>query len=283
VKGKNLKNVVFSGDSLTAGVGFNQLDLPQMVKDSPYLWTNLVQQSSSKYRNMEQVNISVSGCSNSEIFEDTIKYLAENGNNIDTLFCQWTTMSRYNFNTGFELWSTRVITGGGAANDINLSNNTTWPKSYINDIVNRLRTMKHLHWEILQVVNYSNIIKQLSKKLNINNVFFINGQCPWDENYFIELHNVKPEQYTNFTKKEILNIDARDDQDIFALYKLAHQHYRDAGGICENDWINLYSSLRVLAFDSNFDDYHPGIESNKLYAQLIIDKLKLTKRGTEIA
>lgn len=227
---------------------------------------------------MEQVNISVSGSSNTEIFENTIKYLAENSNNIDTLFCEWTSMSRYNFNAGFELWDTRVISGGGGANnDIHLSNGTTWPKSYIDDIVSRLRVMKHLHWEILQVVNYSNIIKQLSKKLKINNVFFINGLCPWDKNYFIELHNVKPDQYTNFTKKEILNIDARDDQDIFTLYKLAHQHYQDAGGICENDWINLYSSLQVLVVDFNFDGQHPGIESNKLYAQLIIDKLELTK------
>jgi len=277
MKVNNSKKIVFSGCSYTAGTGFNQLEPESMVKDSPYLWTNLLQQSSSKYKNLEQVNISVSGSSNTEIFENTITYLAEYGNKIDTMFCQWTSMPRFNFMAGFELWNTSVSANRNnikdITTDINLNNGTTWSKSYIDDIVNRLKVMKHLHWEILQVVKYSKIIKQLTEKLNINNVFFINGLCPWDKNYFIELQNVKPEQYTNFTKKEILNIDNRDDQDIFKLYKLAHQHYQDAGGINEEEWINLYSSYNSHKVDFNFDNHHPGIESNKLYAQMITDRL----------
>jgi hypothetical protein len=273
MKVNNSKKILFSGCSLTSGAGFNQLDLQSMVKDSPYLWTNIFQQSSTKYKNMEQVNISVNGSSNAEIFESTIKYLAKYGNKIDTMFCQWASMPIFNFNAGFELWETNVRSYY-IPNDINLNNCTTWPKSYIDDIVNRLKVMKHLHWEILEVVNYSKIIKQLTAKLNINNVFFINGACPWDENYFIELQNVNPEQYTNFTKKEILNINNRDDQDIFKLYKLAHQHYQDAGGINKDEWINLYSSYRSQKVDVNFDNHHPGIESNKLYAQMITDRLK---------
>lgn len=270
-----MKKLLFSGCSYTAGNGFDQNNPLRAVKDSPHLWTNLFQQSALKYKNMEQVNIGVGGASNTEIFENTVKSLAEYGSDVDTMFCQWTSMPRYNFVAGFELWSTNVsfVMDEKITHDINLNNGTTWTRSYVNDLIDRLRVMHHLHWEILKVVNYTNIIKKLAVKLNINNVFFINGLCPWDENYFVELQNVLPNQYTNFTKKEILNIDSKDDQDIFKLYKLAHRHYQEAGGINENEWINLYNSYNSQQIDFNFDSKHPGIESNKLYVQLIKNRL----------
>lgn len=269
------KKIIFTGCSFTAGDGWDPDDLLKADRDCPNLWTNLVHQSSNKFEKLEPINAGISGGSNTEIFEKTAEMISVHGSDISVLFCQWTAMPRYNFNVGFELWDTREsISLLKKTNDVNLNNNTSWPRAYINDLLDRLRTLHHLHWEILKVVRYSNIIKHLATKLGIGDVFFINGLCPWDKNYFTELHDVKPEQYTPFTKTEIINVDTRDDQDILKLYKLAHQNYQEAGGINERDWINLYDSFLSSRIDINFDKNHPGIKSNQFYSHTIQNRLK---------
>ena len=273
------KSILFTGCSFTAGSGWADLpaneSLRVEVKDSPYLWTNLCCKEISKFNNLEIINNSHGGASNSEIFESTVSALADRGSNIDTVFCQWTAMPRYRFNVGFELWNTSEnFEFENRKHDVNLSNGTTWSREHINDLLNRLKAIHHLHWEILKVVKYSNYITKLSKMLGIQNVFFINGLCPWDQNYFTELHNVKPESYTNFTKQEILDIDTRSDDDIQKLYSLAHQHYNRTGGIENQHWINLYDSFLKNRVDVNFDNHHPGQKSNKLYSHLITTRLQ---------
>ena len=80
---------------------------------------------------------------------------------------------------------------------------------------------------------------------------------------------------TEFTKKEILNIESRDDRDIFKLYNLAHQHYQEAGGINEIEWINLYRSFLQNTTDVNFDLIHPGKQSNLNFYNIIKQKINL--------
>ncbi len=264
--------VVFAGCSFTAGYGCGNDDVQEKL--SPFLWVNLCHTNIKRLADLELVNIGVSGSSNTEIFQNVVRYMSEHGNSIDTIFCQWTSMPRYNWIAGFELWDTsQRITNVDQRCDVNLNKGISWSKEYISDLTNRLRVMHHLHWEILKVVDYVNIIIKLANKLNIPNVFFINGLCPWDNNYFKELKNVKPESYTEFTKKEILNIDSRDDEDIYKLYKLAHQHYHSAGSILEHYWLNLYNSFIDNQVDVNYDNRHPGKKSNQLYYQLVANKL----------
>jgi hypothetical protein len=186
-------------------------------------------------------------------------------------------MPRYQFDAGFELWPTSVRLSPHAVDcDINLTNGVTWSKSYVNDLINRLYAMHHLHWEILKVVKYSNIIKQTAKALNIRRIMFVNGLCPWDKNYFDILSgpDILPNNYTEFTKTKILNIDSRSDEDIFKLYQLAHKHYTEAGGIDPKDWVNLYDSFFYKRTDTNFDQLHPGIQSNQTYYQQVKNFLK---------
>lgn len=269
-----MTKLIFSGCSFTAGTGWDP-DLKVLEsKDSPELWCNLLLQKTDRYRDCQAINVGFPGASNSEIFEKTVEIMAYHNNSIDTVFCQWTSMPRYNFNVGFELWNTEEGFFTNARNhDHRLSNGVIWPREYVSDLVDRLKVMHHLHWEILKVVRFSNVLIHLAQKLNIPNIFFINGLCPWDKDYFIKLDNVKPESYTDFTKDQILNIDSRDDKDIYKLYELAHQHYQQAGGITCSHWINLYESMLALQIDSNHDSKHPGKKSNELYHQKIHDKL----------
>jgi hypothetical protein len=277
-----MKKLVFSGCSYTAGNGWADLSVNESmrteVKNSPYLWVNLCANNIDIFKSLELINVGKGGASNTEIFENTIEQVVKHGCAIDTVVCQWTSVPRYNFNVGFELWSTSedLNLNNPRTHDVNLNRGDHWPREYITDLMDRLRVMHHLHWEIVKVLRYSNIIKQATKKLNINRVIFVNGMCPWDLNYFDYLvgPTVLPEEYTNFTKNEILNIESRSDEDIFKLYQLAHTHYQEAGGIDSNDWVNLYNSFYHDRTDTNFDQIHPGINSNQLYFEQIKTFLK---------
>ena len=273
-----MKKIVFSGCSFTAGNGWLDISPNQSqrteVKDSPYLWTNLCHQNIRTFSQLDQINIAKGGNSNTEIFEATVDIISKQSANIDTLFCQWTSGPRYNFNVGFELWDTAEnFFIEHRTDDVNLNRGDSWSREYLNDLLDRLRVLHHQHWEILKIVRYSNIITRFAEKNRIK-LFFINGLCPWDKDYFIKLTKVKPESYTEFTKKHILNIDSRDDQDIYRLYDLAHDHYQQAGGINEKQWINLYNSFCVNRTDRNFDDLHPGKKSNQMYFEMIKNKLE---------
>lgn len=271
------KKLLFSGCSFTAGNGWVDTDTEESkrtdCKNSPHLWVNICHTRIDKFSRLDLINVAHGGASNTEIFQNTVREIVKHGNQIDTVFCQWTGMPRYNWNVGFELWNTSEGLLPGRTHDITVRQGDTWSRKYLNDLSDRLRVLHHLHWEILKVVDYSNIIYKLTKQLGILNVFFVNGLCPWDNNYFIELDNVKPEMYTAFTKKEILDIDTRNDADILELYKLAHKQYQEAGGMTQLPWINLYNSLLTTQVDTNFDSNHPGEKSNILYYEMINARL----------
>jgi hypothetical protein len=271
--------VVFVGCSFTAGNGWADLRAEESrgieCKDSPYLWVNICHQTLPQIKNLELVNVGQGGASNTEILQNAVRSISSLGDAIDIMFCQWTSAPRYNFNAGFELWNTleSLHSTNYRKHDIHLSRGVQWPREYVEDLLDRLRVMHHLHWEILKIVDYSATLSKLAKQIGFD-IFFINGLCPWDNDYFTKLENVKPESYTDFTKKEILNIESRDDQDIFKLYNLAHDHYHEAGGINEVEWINLYSSFSENKIDTNFDLIHPGKQSNTIYYNLIKQKLE---------
>jgi len=269
-----MKKVVFTGCSFTSGVGWADVDPEKSsqisVQHHPNLWVNLCHDQISKLKKLKLINAGIGGASNTDIFQATVKEIG-NHSNIDTIICQWTGMPRYNFSLGLELWPTNETIQNNLSRSkfsVNLSNGTRWSRKYLDDLLDRLLVLHHLHGEILKVVEYSNILKKLSKKLNIK-LYFVNGICPWDQNYFVRLSNVLPEDYTPFTKKTILEIESRDDDTIFKLYKKIHDEYDQAGGIDPADWINLYDSMVRNTVDTNYDNEHPGTQSNQVFFQLV--------------
>lgn len=269
-----MSKVVFTGCSFTAGNGW--IDLPPgdsekiECKDSPSLWVNLCYNQLRQLKDLELVNYGVGGASNAEIFKNTVNAISEYDQNIDIIFCQWTSMPRYQFNIGLELWTTNEAFSPDSRSkfDVNLSNGTTWSGKYLDDLLDRFLVLQHLHNEIINVVEYSNILQRLAQKFNIK-LYFINGLCPWDQDYFIRLNNVLPEEYTPFTKDKILEIKFRSDEDIFKLYNKLHNDYNKAGGIDPTQWINLYSSILDNKIDVNYDKKHPGTQSNQHYFQQV--------------
>ena len=273
----SIKKVVFAGCSLTAGAGWNPNDFSARVIDHPNLWVNLCHQNINQIKNLELYNIGIAGASNAEIFQNVVETISKFDNEIDTLFCQWTSYPRYNFNVDFELWNTDESIHsqtGQKTHDVSLRRGDVYSREYIQDLTDRLLILHHHHWCILEIVKFTNIIKSLANKLNIKNLYFINGICHWDTDYFKRLENVSPENYTSYTKHQIININQRNDENIIKLYNLAHDQYDEAGGIDPKDWINLYNSFRVNRIDRNFDNLHPGIKSNQIYFKIVDDYFK---------
>lgn len=266
------KEVVFAGWSYTAGAGWSaSAGQKSVLKEHPNLWVNLCHKNIQTLRAHTLVNLGQTGASNTEIFENVMHYMSARYKDIDTFFVQWTSAPRYNFNVGLELWDTSESMDGTQTrvHDVKLSDGTMWSRDYIRNLLDRLRVMHHLHWEILKIVKYTNIILSTAKALNIKNVFFINGICPWDKNYFVKLENTTPDHYTDFTKNTILQIDTRSDSDIQQLYHQIHSQYNELGGLNENHWINLYGSFYNQTTDTNYDNLHPGTQSNQLFYQII--------------
>jgi hypothetical protein len=82
-----LDNVVFAGCSFTAGHGLD----PKGVLDNkthPDLWVNLCHQGIDILKNLELINIGMSGAANTNIFINIIDQLSQRP--AKYLICQWT-------------------------------------------------------------------------------------------------------------------------------------------------------------------------------------------------
>ena len=252
---------LFAGCSYTVGIGF------ALEKQEPRLWVN--QLHNRLFSHTTQLNVSNGGRSNAGIFQDTINALLKYP--VEYAFVEWTSMPRYELELGFEPYSTRqCFMPNGQCSDHNL-NNVNYTSDYLNSIRDRFTSLAHDCYEILNLVEYTNTIINLSKLTNTK-VFFINGLCPWDDNFFTRVDNVPPNQYTKYTQ-QLLNVDSRDDLEILELYNKMHNQIDELGGINPEHWLNLYDSMRTNKIDVNSDKLHPGKLTNDKYTNMFIDVL----------
>lgn len=257
-----MKYTLFSGCSFTAGTGFD------FEKQDPALWTN--QLHNKLFAHTTQINVSSGGRSNAGIFQDTVKALLSYP--VETAVVQWTNMPRYLVQLGFELYETFQLFSPNSPCREHKLNNITYSSSYLNTVRDRFVSLNHDFYEILDLVEYVNSIAKLAK-LTQTQVYFVNGLCPWDQDFFDQLTNVLPDKYTQYTQK-LLNVDNRDDSEIFELYNKMHSKLTQAGGIRSHQWLNLYNSLRTCQVDTNQDQLHPGPLSNKQYAETFCHNMK---------
>lgn len=253
-----MKKVLFAGCSYVSGNGF------ELSKEDPNLWVNLLHQH-TQLKNFELVNAGRGGRSNAGIFQDAVWHISQG--NIDIAVICWTSMPRYEMSLGLETYDTRAVFMPNATLLGHNLNDVNYSQSYLEGIRDRFTSLVHAHEEILNLVYYVNSLVNLIQ-ITGTKVFFVNSLCPWDLNYFTKLEHVLPEDYTNFTKT-LINMETREDQEIFQLYDKIHGEYQHAGGIQESHWLNLYQSLKSLQIDTNTDNVHPGINSNQQYYNLL--------------
>lgn len=258
-----MPKLIVTGGSITSGCGW----LPHQLNN---MWANRLH--IIRFAHCELLNLSRAGGSNEMVFTETMDAMIKYHDDIELILCSWLSMPRYQYSLGHELYDT-MDWAQDRQNDLGV-NGIVIEKNYINNLKQRFFSLHHLHFEIVKTIRWANIISNFAQKLQIP-VYHINDSCPWDENYFVRLtgDNILPEDYTPFTKKEILNIANRCDEEIFNLYQKTHDDYDNIGGVDPRCWINLYDSLTSLQTDTNPDNSHPGRQSNKIYCYKIIEFL----------
>lgn len=252
---------LFSGCSYTAGSGF------ALEKNEPDLWVNQLHQQF--FSDTTKLNVSIGARSNAGVFQDTITALVNHS--VKYAVVEWTTMPRYELELGFELYSTKqAFIPGSPCRDHKL-NQIQYTSKYLNSIRDRFTMLAHDCYEIFNVIKYTNTITKLANQTGTR-VFFVNGLCPWDQDFFDKKINALPDQYTTYTQK-LLNVSDRDDSEVFQLYNKLHKEFDDCGGVDKSTWLNLYSSMRNNRIDVNEDNIHPGIKSNQLYFESFSNSL----------
>lgn len=264
-----MKSLIVGGCSYSAGYGLNYDDPESDCKESPDLWVNLCHRNIKKLNRLSLENIGQSGASNSEIFENLVEAISKNKNELEMVICGWTSMPRYNVNVGFELYDTTASLS--LNNRTHKTNQINISRKYIKNLVDRLKVLHHCQWEIVKVLRYINILEAMAKKYKFQ-ILHLNLLCPWDVGFFDVMQgDFLPMMLTEFTRKEILHIESRDDEEIFPLYKKQHQMYLEVGGVQKEKWINLYNSFNSLQVDTSYDGIHPGKESNKIFYSTVKD------------
>lgn len=257
-----MKYTLFAGCSFTEGTGF------EFKKQDPNLWVN--QLHNKLFAHTTQINVGLHGRSNAGIFQDTIKAMLHYP--VTTAVVQWTSVPRYSLELGFELYETyQSFTPTGTCREHKL-NDVTYSGSYLSKVRDRFIALSHDFYEILILVEHINSITRLAE-LTQTQVYFVNGLCPWDQDFFNQLSNVLPDQYTNYTQK-LLNINNRDDAEIAKLYNKMHHRLATSGGIRSHQWLNLYNSMIDCQVDVNPDQQHPGTDSNIQYSNMFYHTLK---------
>ena len=271
-------NVLLSGCSFSAGVGLvepiiNEFGIKQYpeCKDSPDLWINLI------YDKVD--NIARGGNSNLRIFQMAATALLEKS--YDVALIQWTSFMRHEWSAGFETWDTTVrsILGSLSGKSVNLHNQTLNSK-LIQDRVDSFFVLEHAHYRIVQLLEYMNILCRIAK-ITKTEIFFINGLCWWDNNFFDKINYKLPSETTKYTQ-ELLDLPNHSDEEYANLYAQMHSDYKVAGGIHKNRWLNLYNNMHSNRIDRGTDGNHPGVSANKQYANNFKKYLTNTLNYTNI-
>lgn len=258
-----MSTTLFTGCSYTAGAGFT------LERNDPALWVNIVHSTNQFLKNTVCINLGESGGSNQDIFDNSISALFKYRPKY--MFVQWTSYPRYTVLLGLETYhATQKFTPSGQCFDFGL-HDIRYSSSYLENIRDRFFSLHNPHQGILNIVKYTNALINIATTIGTE-IFFINGLCCWDNNYFVVLNNVPPNSYTLWTQK-LLNCSTRDDDEVFKIYDQIHCEYHQAGSIQEHRWLNLYNSMKSQKIDVNNDKIHPGIRSNQTYADIFNQRL----------
>lgn len=255
--------VLAVGCSMTRGHGLG------LESGDPKLWVNRLFPE-EKYK---VINLAKTGHNNSWIFLETMSGLLID--TYDIVLVGWSAIPRFNFHVGLELYSVYTMLN---EIDVAINNKVVVSGKCLKTIGDSLRKIHNDHWDFLDLVKYVNTLIHIQEKKNNGRIFFVNTLGPWPTQYFTKKQINQPIDLTPFEQK-LLQIDTRDDDEIFQLYNMIHKDYETYGGIQEARWLNLYSSLRSMQIDNvSSTDPHPGYRSQEIFDQyltpILQEKLK---------
>jgi hypothetical protein len=246
-------NVCFNGCSFTVGEGF-PLELRKK-----YIYESLV----SEQFNFNSTNIAKGGSSNYTIFMRSADAIISK--KYDIIFTQWTALNRVWFSPGPDA---QYFLNNEKYSDF------TYRDLYINPtektkFKNTLLMLNHDYQNIIELVDYCKILKQLTTSNQIKLVF-INGLVPWQNDlvYDINANNLSSSlsEYT----KSILDFDNRDDDEIVKYFTKLQQKFAE---LDQTNWVNLFNSFHTNTIDVGPEGHHPGVDSHRWLTNQILTYL----------
>jgi hypothetical protein len=259
-----MKTALAVGCSMTKGHG-----LPDTI-NNPRLWVNQLLRSVDC---TVITNLSQTGKNNHWIFLETIGALIRQ--EYDIVIVGWSTIPRFNFNVGLELYSTETMLTNSAMS-IHLNNNTVYDSKELVKLGDQLRRIHNDHWDFLDLVKYVNTLIEIQEHTRNGKIFFVNTLGPWPTDYFNKKNILLPSDLSKF-EQNLLSVDTRDDAEIFKLYDMIHTQYQTYGGIQESHWLNLYNSIHTLQIDKvSSDDKHPGLLTQDVLFDVMHSRFKAT-------
>lgn len=198
----------------------------------------------------------VMGNSNQTIFSCAIDSLLDDS--VNTVFVQITTPGRQAFYHDYKCITSTL---GKTSYEIP---NKKW-QTFL-DVFNLLDQ------EYNQFVLLSHYVPRLAKLASITgkHLHFINGYMTIDPIFFSDNKDVNYYLLNDDTKR-ILNFSNKPDDNIAAQIVDIKQKLA-----CMKDtsWVTIVNPLRDYAVDKGLDGLHPGVKSNKIFAEIIIEYLE---------
>lgn len=237
----------FNGCSFTYGEGF-----PAEQRDV-YVYDRLV----SKQLGLERVNIAEPGSSNHRIFIRSVHAIEQK--NCDVLVVQWSALNRIWLSPGPDAWyctNPNPQIKEYRYRDIVLKNNEK------SNFELTLRLLNHDYNNILELIDYCNILTKLAKLAGIS-LFFINGLVPWTNDIAKPLESNLESCLGQYTKN-MLDFDNRDDAEIVEFVTKLQNKFST---LDQSLWINLFDSwFYNHMIDLGPEGHHPGIISHQWMA-----------------
>jgi len=248
-----MQKFTFTGCSFTVGVG-----LPD-EKTDPTNYTNLI----SAHCNAQSNNLAVGGNSNYNIFMAAVNALLFD--TPDILFVQWSELNRHWLYPGPCI---KLPIAGQEMEEL-IGIDQYFTKDKLQKFSDQFRLLNHDFHNLLSVANYCKILQTLAA--NKCQVVFINGLLPWTKEIKYKQSATDPAKYFSKYTKSLLTIDQLPDQDIVKHFT---QLTEAVGTLDKTLWSNMFDSMMCNVIDRGLDNIHPGPESHKKYASMIINHLE---------
>lgn len=262
-----MNKILFSGCSLPAGVGLER----EKNDNSNYVnvFANDVFGESVTVN-----NIAIPGNSNLRTFLNTCTELVNE--KYDYVFVCWTSYPRLVVWPGLEEYDTRRTLNAARSRTIteHQGSRLMFTEKFLTDLSDNISLVQNAHYDILDIIQYINILIKIAEQSNTK-IYFINNMCWWDRNFFdpVPDNHILPSNLTPYTN-QVLESNFRDDPQIERLYKKMHKDYKDAGGIQQAHWLNLYNNFIGQIVDKGLDKVHPGPKSHIHYGKYLAQQFK---------
>jgi hypothetical protein len=249
---------------LVIGCSLSCMIEEQVAKSHPKLWVNqLIDQTIGP---CDIVNLSQPGDNNNEIFTASLNELLKN--KYDLAIVQWTELERFSLKIGLELYHTRTVLKTGCP-DVSV-NSVTVPGSWLEKLGKNVKSISNVHWELLDLVTYTNTLIAIQEKIHCGKIIFVNGAIDIPVDFFQKKSIQTPGELSEF-EQSLLSVPTRDDDNILKLYDRIHADYAQAGGMSTMHWLNNFDKP-VITKDMYLQP-HPNVKGQTTIADTFGPKL----------